>query len=83
MARLCTICKKPVTAGMTDDEGSFYAHEGKCFTKYMDETYGIHKWMSLGNDEVDEYGGYYIASADVVGGYQGTGIYWTEWEEEN
>ena len=79
--RICDICGKPLNAGMTDDEWSFYCHEGKCFEKYMNSRYGKHKWMALGNDEQDEYGGYYIAAADVVGGYQGTGICYTEWIE--
>lgn len=79
----CSICKKPITFGcMTDDYGSFYVHEGKCFEKYMDETYGKHKWMELGNGEEDGFGGYYICSADTVGGTQGTGIYYTEYEED-
>ena len=57
-------------AGMTNDYGDFYAHEGKCFEKYMDKTYGKHKWMELGNGEQDEFGGFYICTADVVGGHQ-------------
>lgn len=79
--RGCAICGKQVNAGMTDSYGTFYAHE-KCFPKYMNRSYGKHKWMALGNGEEDGYGGYYIASADVVGGYEGTGIYYTEWEDE-
>ncbi len=82
MARNCEVCGKPVRSGMTDEEGSFYVHDGKCFEEYMDKTFGKGKWMGLGNDEVDELGGYYITTADVVGGYHGTGIFWTEWEEE-
>lgn len=78
--RTCAICGKQVNAGMTNDWGTFYCHE-ECFEKYMDSTYGKHKWMSLGNGEEDGYGGYYIASADVAGGYQGTGVFYTEWEE--
>jgi hypothetical protein len=67
---------------MTMDGGEFYAHEGKCFTKYMNKTYGKHKWMALGNSEQDEYGGYYIYTSDVVGGFEGTGIYYTEYEPD-
>ena len=79
--RRCTVCNMPITAGMTSDDAEFYAHEGTCFEKYMDKTYGRNKWMALGNDETDEYGGYYICAADVVGGIQGTGIYYTEWDD--
>lgn len=78
--RVCAICGLPVTCGMTDNVGTFYCHEGKCFHKYMNRTYGKHKWMELGNGELDEFDGFYIASADVPGGYQGTGIFYTEWE---
>lgn len=79
--RPCVICGKNTTetGGMTD--GYMYCCEGKCFHKYMNKTYGKHKWMSLGNNEEDGYGGYYIHTSDVVGGYEGTGIYWTQWEE--
>lgn len=78
--RTCAICGGQVNAGMTDDWGTFYCHE-ECFEKYMDNTYGKHKLMSLGHGEEDRYGGYYIASADVAGGYQRTGVFYTEWEE--
>lgn len=81
MARICAVCGKPVYAGMTDDDFSFYAHEGKCFFDYMDEEYGVHKWMEL--DSEDEFGGYYLAAADTETGYMGTGIYYTEWDDEN
>lgn len=39
--------------------------------------------MALGNGEEDGYGGYYVHTADVVGGYEGTGIYYTEYEKED
>jgi len=82
MRRTCVTCGKPITFGcMTDDYGTFYTHEDECFETYMDKTFGKHKWMSLGNGEEDEFGGYYICSADVVGGYEGTGIYYTEYDE--
>ena len=77
--RICPICGRPVNAGMTDADNTFYCHE-ECFEAYMDGAYGRNRWMALGNDEQDEFGGYYIAAADVVGGYEGTGIYYTEWE---
>ena len=82
MQRRCIWCNQPITHGcMTCDGGEFYAHEGDCFEWYMNRTYGKHKWMSLGNGEEDSFGGYYIHSADVVGGYEGTGIYYTEYDE--
>ena len=80
--RTCSICGKPVFAGMTDECGSFYCHEGECFEKYMDANYGKGKWMALGNCEEDGCNGYYITTADVAGGYTGTGIFYTEWEDE-
>ena len=82
ITRPCAICCKQVNAGMTNNAYDFYVHEGKCFEKHMDETYGKHKWMALGNGEEDGYGGYYIYSADVAGGYDGTGIFYTEWDED-
>lgn len=79
MARICSVCGKPVTAGMTNADGDFYVHE-ECFEKYMDEAYGKHQWMEI-ND--DGEGGYYIYSDEsILGGYCGTGIFYTEWEED-
>ena len=84
MMRICSTCGKQVTEGMTMDGGEFYAHEGKCFNKYMNKTYGKHKWMALGGTKMDSYGGYYIYAADNEDGFEGTGIYYTEWYgEEN
>lgn len=77
----CIYCKKKITFGYMTDECDFITHEGKCFTKMMNKLYGKHKWMQLGNGEEDEFGGYYVATADVVGGIQGTGIYYTELEK--
>ena len=37
--------------------------------------------MEKGDDEEDEFGGYYLCSSSAVGGYMGTGIYYTEYEE--
>ena len=83
MIRLCATCGKPIEGGyMTDDDEYFYAHEGKCFETYMDNTYGKHKWMELGNGEQDEFGGFYIRTANVFGGFYGTGIYYTECEDD-
>ena len=79
--RYCDVCGMPMVAGMTNG-CDLYVHEGKCFNKYMNRTYGKHRWMQLGGGETDGYDGYYIHTADVVGGFLGTGIYYTEWEEE-
>lgn len=76
--RICEVCGKPVIAGMTNDSGDFYCHK-ECFEKYMDDTYGKHRWMQI-NDDYN--GGYYLASDDnLAGGFYGTGIYYTEWYE--
>ena len=76
--RKCDVCGKYIRDGMTNDSGDFFVHE-ECFEKFMDETYGKHKWMSVNDDGC---GGYYIYSDDnVVGGYEGTGIYYTDWSE--
>lgn len=80
----CDICGKKISFGyMTTDCGDVVTHEGKCFTKMMNKTYGKHRWMALGNGDQDEFGGFYIAAADVAGGIQGTGLYYTELEESN
>ena len=76
--RICDVCGCEMNEGFMDDSGDMHVCE-KCFDEYMDETYGKHRWMALGNDEQDEYGGYYIHTADVAGGYEGTGIFWTQW----
>ena len=80
--RPCIICGRDITktGGMTDDAGDLYCCEGKCFYKYMDKTYGKHRWMGLGNGVEDEYGGYYICASETPSGYEGTGIFYTEWE---
>ena len=76
--RKCATCGKLVTAGMTDQYGDFYAHEGKCFNQYMNKTYGKHQWMELGAE--DALGGYYIYTDDTNNaGYNDTGIFYTEW----
>lgn len=80
MKRICITCGKEVTAGMTNDFGDFYAHEGKCFNKYMNKVYGKHKWMGIENE--DECGGFYLVAENNNCGYRGTGIYYTEWEED-
>ena len=74
--RVCDHCGKPIAdgEGFYMDGDGFSCHE-ECFEEYMDETYGKHKWMSINDDGCD---GYYIYSEDsVVGGYLGTGIFWT------
>lgn len=74
----CDWCGGIMQEGMTTDYGDFYVHE-ECFMDFMDDTYGRGKWMKLGNGEDDGAGGYYITTADVVGGYESTGIYYTEY----
>lgn len=79
MLRICEVCGKPVYDGMTDLD--VYLHEDECFPKYMDETYGKHKWMQVNNDGE---GGYYICSCDSMPcGYYGTGIFYTIFEDED
>lgn len=83
MKRICEHCGEPITFGcMTNDQGDFYIHE-ECFDDWMNKRYGKGKWMALGNGEEDGCGGYYITTADVVGGYEGTGIYYTEYTKED
>lgn len=75
--RICDHCGHPIDEelGFFMDGEGFSCHE-QCFELYMDETYGKHKWMQVNDDGLD---GYYIYSADVVGGYLGTGIFWTSY----
>lgn len=77
MIRICDTCGKAFYEGMTNDCGDFYAHEGKCFNKYMNKTYGKHEWMALGNGAEDGEGGYYIAAGCTPSGIEPTGIYYT------
>ena len=82
ISRPCEYCGEQVNAGMTVDGGGFYCHP-ECFDAYMDETYGRGQWMALLGGATDEYGGYYIYSdRDRKCGFGGTGIYYTEWEED-
>ena len=81
VTRPCEICGRQVKAGMTNDSADFYVHKGSCFRKMMDSAYGKGYWMALGNYAEDQYGGHYITTADVPGGYEGTGIFYTEWTE--
>lgn len=79
--RICVICGDEVKEGMTDDEGSFYCHE-HCFYSYMDQMYGEGNWMQLGIGHEDGCGGFYIHKSDTSeSGFEGTGIYYTEWED--
>lgn len=76
--RTCEVCGKEIHAGMTNGEDMCVCED--CFEQYMDEMYGKHQWMEVNDDGCD---GYYIVSMfSVVGGYMGTGIYYTEWEED-
>ena len=76
----CEVCGKEIRTGYTDECGTMHVCDD-CFADYMDENFGRGEWMALGNGEEDGYGGYYITTADVPGGYEGTGIFWTEFEE--
>jgi hypothetical protein len=79
----CDICGKSLSVGMTNDEGDFHVHEGACFEAFMNSRYGKGQWMRLGEAATDEYGGFYIATDDKASkGFVGTGIYCTEWEED-
>lgn len=83
MKRICEHCGKPITFDcMTNDQGDFYIHD-ECFIDWMNKCYGKGRWMLLGNGEEDGCGGYYITTADVPGGYEGTGIYYTEYTKED
>ena len=79
--RICDHCGKQINKGdgyYTSMSGCFSCHE-ECFEECMDFTFGKHKWMEVNDDGCD---GYYIYSDDsVVGGYLGTGIFWTTDEE--
>ena len=82
----CDVCGKPVFRGMTTDDGDFHAHEN-CFENYMNDKYGEGKWKAI--DEFpdydysgdDGYGGYYVY-LDEDNEWIGTGIFYTEWEDE-
>lgn len=82
----CNVCGKPVLRGMTTDNGDCHVHED-CFDKYMDDEYGKGKWKGV--DELpdyefpdnDGYGGYYVY-LDENNEWVGTGIYYTEWEDD-
>lgn len=83
---LCSVCGKPVLRGMTTDDGDCHIHED-CFEKYMNEMYGKGKWKPI-----DEFPNYDYSGDDGQGGYYvyldednkwiGTGIYYTEWEDD-
>jgi len=75
--RICSVCGRPVYAGMTNADGSFYVHE-ECFETYMNETYGA--WFEVDDDGC---GGYYMGCEreEPIGPYA-TGIFYTEWEDE-
>lgn len=77
----CNYCGKPVIFGMTDDYyGGCHVHE-ECFDNYMNKTYGKGKWKPTEDGEEDEYGGYYLFLNDK-NEWEGTGIFYTEWEDE-
>lgn len=76
MARICDMCGKEISDGMTDDQGSFYCCQ-ECFTAYMNRDCGEDGWRDV---EDDGCGGYYEVRGED-GKWYGTGIYWTEWED--
>lgn len=87
----CPVCGKPIEFGCMWDPGSLMEdtqliHE-ECFEQYMNEKYGVGKWMVVDDDGCD---GYYVwtdepgASCDHYTGdtiWYGTGIFYTELEE--
>lgn len=78
--RICSICGKPVNAGMTDADGSFYTHDGECFEKYMNSEFGEGCWIGV---NCDGWGGYYMEIDPHHPEYSfGTGIFYTEWEDD-
>lgn len=80
MSRTCDYCGKPITFGcMTDDYGDKYIHE-ECFDAYMDKTYGKGKWTCDPHGPDD---GPYYQIEYAPGKWEGIGIYYTEYEEEN
>ena len=68
----CPVCGNPITFGCMYDEGTL-VHE-ECFKEYMDKKYG--EWRQCEDDGAD---GYYQFKVD--GEWRGTGIYYTEFEE--
>ena len=82
----CDVCGKPVLRGMTTDDGDFHVHEN-CFEKYMNNEYGKDKWKAIDKfpdydySGDDGYGGYYVY-LDENNEWIGTGIYYTEWEDD-
>ncbi len=80
--RQCKKCHAKIVSGFTNGFGDFYVCDN-CFQDFMDERYGKRMWMAVDDDGS---GGYYLASAThhgSVGKPYGTGIYWTEWEEDD
>ncbi len=82
MPRTCEVCGKEMYGGMTDDYGDLYVCE-ECFENYMDMRFGKGKWKSTEDpDEEDGCGGFYL-TVDDEGKWEGTGIYYTEWEDDD
>lgn len=82
----CDVCDKPILRGMTTDDGDFHVHEN-CFEKYMNNEYGKGKWKAIDSfpdydySGDDGYGGYYVY-LNEDNEWIGTGIYYTEWEDD-
>ena len=86
--RRCARCKEKIYDGFMIENGCFYwddSHSNylceSCFKPYMDETCGVGNWKPTEDGEEDEYGGYYLEKID--GQWEGTGIFWTEWYDED
>lgn len=84
--RICPVCGEPMFSGMTNDDGDFYVHEN-CFKEFMDNEFGEGNWKSLSDDpdwdgNCDESGGYYIYKEDDSDKWYSTGIYYTEYFDD-
>ena len=73
---VCEICGDAIDEGFTNGDGDVCVCSA-CFEEYMDGTFGKHKWMEVADDGCDGY--YIVASGTSIGGYHGTGIYFTAW----
>ena len=81
--RTCMACGEPMGCGMTDEGngmgGNFHAHEGECFDKAWADAFGPLRTCC---EDGDGCGGYYMAYDAREGAWYGTGVYYTEWEDE-
>lgn len=77
IVRYCAMCGKKMVDGMTDLM-DFYVHE-ECFPAAMDKEYGPGNW--IGYDEPNSEDGYY--SVQIDGKWEETGIFYTDWYDED